>query len=82
MMTTIMLRDIPDELMEEIKLAAAIERRSVPAEILFLTEAGVRKILLTQREHAETLARLRHELASRPKFPVSSTELIDEDRQR
>ncbi len=81
-MATIMLRDIPDELMTEIRQAAALERRSVPAEILHLTEIGVRKTLLLRRDHADAIEGMRRRLAGKPRFPVSATELIDEDRQR
>jgi plasmid stability protein len=81
-MATIMLRDIPDELMEEIKKAAALERRSVPAEVLHLTEIGVRKALLQQRPNAEVVEIMRKRLLDMPRIPVSSTELIAEDRQR
>lgn len=81
-MATIMLRDIPDELMEEIKQAAALERRSVPAEVLHLTEIGVRKTLLLHRGHDEAVERLRRRLTERSRFPATAAELIDEDRQR
>jgi hypothetical protein len=81
-MATIVLRDIPEEFMEEIKQAAALERRSVPAEVLHLTEIGVRKALLLGRGHADTLESLRRRVGQRPPFPVTGTELLDEDRQR
>lgn len=81
-MATIMLRDIPENLMDDIRQAAALDRRSVPAEILHLTEIGIRKILLLRRDHTEVIDSLRRRLADRPRFPVDATELIDEDRQR
>lgn len=81
-MATIMLRDIPEDLMEDIKQAAALERRSVPAEVLHLTEIGVRKTLLLRRDHVRAVENLRKRLADKPRFSVSSTELIDKDRQR
>ncbi|HEY3415809.1 MAG TPA: hypothetical protein VGM23_02900 [Armatimonadota bacterium] len=81
-MSTIMLRDIPEDLMNDIKQAAALERRSVPAEILHLTEIGVRKTLLLRRDHTAAVESMRRRLADRPRFPQSATELIDEDRQR
>ena len=81
-MATIMLRDVPEELMEEIKQVAALERRSVPAEVLHLTEVGVRKTLLLHRDHNTALANMRKRMAGRERFPVSATEMIDEDRQR
>jgi len=81
-MATIMLRDIPEELMEEIRQAAALERRSVPAEVLHLTEIGVRKALLPRRDHTRAVESMRRRLADKPRFPVSAAELLDEDRQR
>jgi len=81
-MATIMLRDIPEELMEDIRQAAELERRSVPAEVLHLTEIGVRKTLLLRRDHARAVESLRKRLAEKPRFEVSATELLDEDRQR
>ena len=80
-MATIMLRDIPEELMKEIKEAAALERRSVPAEILHLAEMGVRKTLLLRRSHADAVNTMRERLAEKHRFLVSATELVDEDRQ-
>ncbi len=68
-----MLRAIPDDLMEEIKQAAALERRSVPAEILHLTQIGVRKTIQLQRDHPRTVENLRQQIAERPRFPVSAT---------
>ncbi len=81
-MATIMLRDIPEELMAKIKQAAALERRSVPAEVLHLTEIGVRKTLLQHRDNTEVIERMRQRLANKPRLPVTGAELIDEDRQR
>ena len=81
-MATIMLRDIPEDLMEDIKRAAEMERRSVPAEVLHLTEIGVRKTLLLRQDHARAVDSLRKRLADKPRFSVSTTELIEEDRQR
>ena len=80
-MATIMLRDIPDDLMEDIKRAAALERRSVSAEVLHLTEIGVRKTLLLRQNHARAIESLRKRLADKPRFSVSSTELITSSRQ-
>jgi len=81
-MATIMLRDVPEELMEEIKQVAALERRSVPAEVLHLTEVGVRKTLLLRQDHTVALANMRKRMATRERYPMSATEMIDEDRQR
>ncbi len=81
-MATVMLRDIPDDLMTQIKQAAALERRSVPAEILHLTEVGVRKTLLQQRNQDELIESMRGDLKDTPRLPVTAAELLDEDRQR
>ncbi len=81
-MATIMLRDIPEKLMEEIKQAAALERRSVPAEVLHLTEVGVRKTLLQRQDHNAALANMRQRMTTRERFPVTAAEMIAEDRQR
>jgi len=79
-MATIMLRNISEELMEQIRQAAALERRSIPAEVLHLTEIGLRDTL-RYRRHKQAIESLRRRLADKPRFPVSSTELLDEDRQ-
>jgi len=80
-MATIILRDIPEDLMNDIERAAALERRSVPAEVLHLTEVGVRKTLLIRQNHARAIESLRKRLADKPHFSVSSTQLISSSRQ-
>jgi hypothetical protein len=81
-MATIMLRDIPDELMDEIKQAAALDRRSIPAEVLHHTEIGVRKTLLQREGHTRAVESMRRHRADKLRFPLSAVEMIDEDRQQ
>lgn len=52
-MTNLSLRDIPEELYQQIKAMAARERRSVNQQILVLLERSVR---LSQRPSRELLS--------------------------
>ena len=81
-MTNLSLRDIPEELYQQIKEMAARERRSVNQQILVLLERSVR---LSQRPPAEVLEgidRTRETIFARVGVMPDSVEQINEDRSR
>lgn len=79
-MRSITIRQVPDELHEEIKKAAAAEGKSVNSHILTLLERSAderrrRAIMRTRREE------FREFLSTLPRLS-DSTELIREDRDK
>ena len=81
-MVNISLRDVPDELYQQLKQMAENERRSVNQQILVLLE---RSLKLRQRPSAEVWQRIeqrRETIASRVGITPDSAELIAEDRSR
>ncbi|MBD2310040.1 Arc family DNA-binding protein [Chroococcidiopsis sp. FACHB-1243] len=81
-MVNISLRDVPDELYQQLKQMAELERRSVNQQILVLLE---RSLKLQQRPSAEVWQRLgqrREAIASRVGLTPNSAELVAEDRSR
>ncbi|WP_219888887.1 FitA-like ribbon-helix-helix domain-containing protein [Chroococcidiopsis cubana] len=81
-MVNISLRDVPDELYQQLKQMAELERRSVNQQILILLE---RSLKLQQRPSAEVWQRIeqrREAIASRVGLTPDSAELIAEDRSR
>lgn len=78
-MTNLSLRDIPDQLYQQIKQISQRERRSINQQILVLLEQAVR-----QRPTVEVLARIdqqREEIAARIGTMPDSSEQIASDRQ-
>jgi len=81
-MVNISLRDVPDELYQQLKQMAELERRSVNQQILVLLE---RSLKFHQRPSVEVLQRLaqrREAIASRVGLTPDSAELVAEDRSR
>jgi len=81
-MVNISLRDVPDELYQQLKQMAELERRSVNQQILVLLE---RSLKLQQRPSAEVWQRIeqrREAIASRVGLTPDSAELVAEDRSR
>lgn len=81
-MVNISLRDVPDELYQQLKQMAESERRSVNQQILVLLEYSLK---LRQRPSAEVWQRIeqrREAIASRVGLTPDSAELIAEDRSR
>ena len=56
-MGTITLRDIPDEMMDEVKVIAKRERRSVNQQFLVVLEEGVRNVLRKTLETRESVSK-------------------------
>ncbi len=77
------VRGIPDELYERIRQQAALERRSLTAEVIWLLERGldVGEGALSIDEWLAQARRLRESLEARG-VQVDSTRLIREERER
>ena len=68
-MVTIILRNIPEDLMRGYSTEAAeSEGAPLPAEVLYLTEIGVRRTLQLRRDHADAVKSMRRRLADMPRF--------------
>ncbi len=81
-MTNLSLRDVPDELYQQIKEMAEHERRSINQQILVLLERAVQQ---QQRPNPDVLKRIdrqREAIAARIGIMPDSTEQIAEDRSR
>ncbi len=81
-MVNISLRDVPDELYQQLKQIAESERRSVNQQILVLLERSLR---LHQRPTAEVWQQIeqrREAIRARVGLTPDSAELIAEDRSR
>lgn len=81
-MVNISLRDVPDEVYQQLKQMAESERRSVNQQILVLLE---RTLKLHQRPSTEVWRRIeqrREAIAFRIGVTPDSAELIAEDRSR
>jgi hypothetical protein len=81
-MTNLSLRDVPDELYQQIKEMAEHERRSINQQILVLLERAVQQ---QQRPNPDVLKRIdrqREVIAARIGIIPDSTEQIAEDRSR
>jgi plasmid stability protein len=73
-MATITVKDIPDDLYEELKKAAASHHRSINREIIHYIEQAVRGREVTVEEILEKARRLRAEVGP---LPISE-EILDE----
>jgi len=81
-MTNLSLRDVPDELYQQIKEMAERERRSINQQILVLLERAVQQ---QQRPNPDVLKRIdrqREAIAARIGIIPDSTEQIAADRSR
>lgn len=81
-MVNISLRDVPDELYQQLKEIAEQERRSVNQQILVLLQQAVR---LKQRPTTaiwEQIDRRREVIKKRVGITPDSAELVAEDRSR
>lgn len=62
MPTTLTLKNIPDEVYEQLKAAAATHRRSLNSEAIFCLERALGPQKITVAERLERIRRLREEL--------------------
>ncbi len=81
-MASILIRDVPEALYQQIKTIADYDRRSVQAEVLHLTEMATRARLLSLAESQQAVADLQRRLEQKTVMGRSVTDLLDEDRQR
>jgi plasmid stability protein len=80
-MSTLHVRNVPDELYLEIRQRAVVQGRSLSAEVVQLLAWAVAE---TDRSPAATLAAIRNRRTCRPTAAgvPDSTALLREDRQR
>ncbi len=79
-MANISLRDVPDDLYEQIKEIAERERRSVNQQILVLLEQSVRLRTRPSPELWERIEQRRKAIEARVGILPNSAEMIAEDR--
>jgi hypothetical protein len=81
-MANLSLRDVPEELYQQIKEIAARERRSVNQQIVVFLERAVQQQKRPLAEVLERIDRRREAIAARVDIMPDSTEQIAEDRKR
>jgi len=81
-MANLSLRDVPDELYQQIKEIAEHERRSINQQILVLLERSVQQQKQPKAEVLERIDRRRKAIAARMGIMPDSSALITEDRNR
>jgi len=81
-MANLSLRDVPDELCQQIKEMAERKHRLVNQQIVVLLEQSVQQQKSPKAEVWERIARRREAIASRVGIISNSTELLVEDRNR
>jgi hypothetical protein len=81
-MANLSLRDVPDDLYQQIKEIAERERRSVNQQILVLLERSVQHQQRPKAEVWERIKRRREAISARVGIMPDSTEQIAEDRNR
>lgn len=79
-MANISLRDVPDELYQQLKEMAERERRSVNQQILVMLERSVRQQKRPTDEVWEQIDRQREAIRARVGITPDSAELIAEER--
>ena len=79
-MTDVLVRDVPQTLLDALKRRAARHRRSVQQEIVTILEAAAGEP--ERRTPAEVAAAIRARLAESGRTFRNSTDLIREDRER
>ena len=79
-MANISLRDVPEELYQQLKEMAERERRSVNQQILVLLERSVWQQKIPKAKVWEQIDRQREAIKARAGITPDSAELIAEDR--
>lgn len=79
-MANISLRDVPDELYQQLKEMAERDRRSVNQQILVMLERSVRQQKRPTAEVWEQIDQQREAIRARVGITPDSAELIAEDR--
>ncbi len=80
-MATLVVRGVPTDLYEQLKQRAKQERRTVPAEVLYLIDRAFKQDDAIKR-HQEALQRIIEQSHLIGPVSMDSTELIREDRER
>ena len=78
-MADVLVRNVPDAVLEGLKRRAAERRRSLQGELLEILEAAARP---SREEHAQFAAEMRERLARTGRSFSNSVDLIREDRDR
>ncbi len=81
-MADLSLRDVPDDLYQQLKEIAEGERRSVNQQIVVLLEQAVHHQKRPKAEVWERIDRRREAIAARVGIMPDSTDLVAEDRNR
>ena len=81
-MPNILIRDVPDDIYQQIAELAKSERRSIPAEALHVIEQGVWQLQGRQAKHNEAIASLKRRMQEKPRLDVESVDLIRESREQ
>lgn len=79
-MANLSLRDVPDDLYQQIKEIAERERRSINQQIVVLLEHSVQQHKRPKAEVLQRIDRRREAIAARVGIMPDSTEQIAEDR--
>ena len=78
-MPDILIRDVPQEIIEELKARAALQRRSLQQELHLILKETVKPDYLKAIRYAEEI---RNKLLNSDRTFTDSTELLREDRKR
>lgn len=81
-MANLSLRDVPEELYQQIKEIAERDRRSINQQILVLLEQAVRTQKRPKTDVLKQIDRQREVIAARVGIMPDSTEQVAEDRSR
>lgn len=79
-MTTITLKNIPDDLYERLKLQAQVHRRSVNSELIHCLETVLRPKRITAEERLKRIRGLRPRIDPQAVSAEDILEAIDEGR--
>jgi len=80
-MATLHVRNVPDELMEQVRERARAENRSVSAEVVVLLQWGLGEPRMPVAQLLAEINRRREQQPLRPDIP-DSVQLLREDRDR
>jgi plasmid stability protein len=79
-MPSILIRDVPVELYQQITRRAKQEHRTIPSEVLHIVEQKLQLQDVRQAEHQEAVRSLRDRSAEKPRFSFDISEAIREGR--
>lgn len=79
-MTDVLIRNVPDEILETLKKSAADQEHSLQQELLTALEEAARR--KSREEHLKFVEELQEQLARTGRVSSDSVDLIREDRDR